>query len=269
MYFHDCFVRGCDASILISPTKKKTTERSAGPNQTVRGFDIIDEAESSLETQCPGNVSCADIIALAVRDAVALAGGPKYDVPTGRLDGLISNPNDVNLPGPQLTVSQALAFFTNKGFTLDDMVVLLGGHTVGVAHCTFFRDRLGNFQGTGQPDPTMDPALLAKLKETCGPRAKPLKSDPTAFLDQNASFAIDNSYYSQIMQKRGVMQIDQELADDNSTAATVQGLAADAAGFARRFADALVRLGSVEIKQGSDGEIRRSCQAFNTRSTKP
>nr|CAD1843553.1 unnamed protein product [Ananas comosus var. bracteatus] len=242
MYFHDCFVRGCDASILIAPTKKKTTERSAGPNQTVRGFDIIDEAKSSLETQCPG---------------------------TCRLDGLISNPNDVNLPGPQLTVSQALAFFTNKGFTLDDMVVLLGGHTVGVAHCTFFRDRLGNFQGTGQPDRSMDPALLAKLKETCGPRAKPLKSDPTAFLDQNTSFAVDNSYYSQIVQKRGVMQIDQELADDNSTAATVQGLAADAAGFARRFADALVRLGSVEIKQDSDGEIRRSCQAFNTRSTKP
>lgn len=69
----------------------------------------------------------------------ALAGGPKYSIPTGRRDGLVSNPADVNLPGPSLTVQEALKFFTNKKFSLNDMVTLLGAHTVGNTHCICFK----------------------------------------------------------------------------------------------------------------------------------
>ncbi|KAM0946832.1 putative peroxidase [Dioscorea sansibarensis] len=159
---------GCDASILIDSTKKNKSEKAAGPNLTVRGYNIIDQAKAKLESQCPFTVSCADIIALATRDAVSMAGGLTYNVPTGRRDGLVSDINDVNLPGPSLTVSQALGFFTAKGLALEDMVVLLGGHTVGVAHCAFLRDRLFNFQGTGAPDSTMDANLRSRLISTCG-----------------------------------------------------------------------------------------------------
>ncbi|KAJ3706159.1 hypothetical protein LUZ61_009864 [Rhynchospora tenuis] len=125
MYFHDCFVNGCDASLLIAPTNSTQSERSAGPNLTVRGFDVIDEAKSKLEAICPNTVSCSDIIALATRDAVVQSGGPNYTIPTGRRDGLRSDPNDVSLPGPSLTISEALQFFIEKGFSLNDMVVLL------------------------------------------------------------------------------------------------------------------------------------------------
>lgn len=218
--------------------------------------------KANLEAQCPSTVSCADIIALATRDAVALAGGPNYDIPTGRRDGLVSNPKDVRLPGPSLTVSGAFQFFSAKGFTLEEMVILLGSHTVGVAHCVFFRDRLGNFQGTGAPDPSMDPSLKAKLTRICGPRPKPLKKDPTAFLDQNTSFVVDNQYYKQLLVNKGVMQIDQELASDSSTASVVSGLASDEAGFLQKFADALVKLGNVEVLMGTGGNIRKKCTAF-------
>jgi peroxidase len=44
----------------------------------------------------------------------------------GRRDGRISSINNVNLPGPGLQDSQATAAFTNKGLTLQDMVILLG-----------------------------------------------------------------------------------------------------------------------------------------------
>ncbi|KAK1274565.1 Peroxidase 44 [Acorus gramineus] len=255
MYFHDCFVRGCDASILIDSPKKKS-EKFAPPNLTVRGFDIIEEAKNALEAQCPATVSCADIIALSTRDAVALSGGPNYAVPTGRRDGLVSNLNDVNLPGPSLPVDQAFQSFSSKGLTLEDMVTLLGAHTVGVAHCAFFKDRLSS-------DATMDPRLRASLVKTCGSKSRPLVKDRTAFLDQNTSFVVDNEYYRQILLKNGVLKIDQEIALDGSTSAVVAGFASDGVGFLGRFGDALVKLGSVDVLVGSDGEIRKKCSSFN------
>ncbi|XP_028069304.1 peroxidase 44-like [Camellia sinensis] len=263
MHFHDCFVKGCDASILIDSTQTTQSEKDAFPNQSVRGFDLIDEAKSNLEAVCPRTVSCADIITLATRDSVALAGGPNYTVPTGRRDGLVSDPNLVNLPGPSLSVSQALQFFTAKKLTLNDMVTLLGAHTVGVAHCGFFQDRLSNFQGSGKPDPTMDPTLVSKLFKLCGTQSRPLSQDPTTFLDQNTSFIFDNEYYHQIKLKRGVMQIDQELALDKASAPIVTGFASNAIGFQQGFAKAIVKMGGIEVLVGNNGEIRKNCRVFN------
>lgn len=256
-------MQGCDASILINPTTKQQSEKNAGPNLTVRGFALIDKAKAQLERQCPSTVSCADVIALATREAVVLAGGLHYAIPTGRWDGLVSNPDDVALPGPAFTVEMASQMFAAKGLTLEDMVVLLGGHTVGVAHCGFFRDRLLNFQGTGKPDPTMDQGLRAKLVGVCGTANKPLSSDPTAFLDQGTSPKFDNQFYEQIAKHKGVMLIDQELALDNSTAAIVQRLRSDRDGFLRKFGDAMVKMGSIEVLVGKGGEIRKTCGAFN------
>jgi peroxidase len=258
MHFHDCFVRGCDASILIDSTPSKPSEKSAGPNGSVRGFELIDEAKKALESACPNIVSCADIITVATRDSVLLAGGPSYSVPTGRRDGLVSNPNDVNLPGPTLSVSQAFESFRPKGFTLTEMVVLLGGHTVGISHCSFFRDRLTNFQGTGKPDPSMDSALVNQLAQTCSAGA-----DPTVFLDQGTNFVVDNQYYKQLLAKKGILQIDQELATDKSSSGIVSNLASNSAGFRNSFAAAMVKMGRVDVLTGTAGNIRKNCRVFN------
>ena len=75
MHFHDCFVQGCDASILIDGPN---TEKTARPNLNLRGFEVIDDAKARLEAACPGVVSCADILTLATRDAVVLVNSIFY-----------------------------------------------------------------------------------------------------------------------------------------------------------------------------------------------
>ncbi|KAI4325572.1 hypothetical protein MLD38_030957 [Melastoma candidum] len=256
MHFHDCFVRGCDASILIDPTKDKPSEKFAGPNGSIREFKLIDKAKQLLESSCPSTVSCADVIAIATRDAVHLAGGPRYNIPTGRRDGLISDPSLVDLPSPSFTVSQALDAFTAKGFNLTEMVTLLGGHTVGKAHCGLFLDRISS-----PPDPTMSPALASKLGKICGTPSGSL--GPAAFLDQNTSFVVDNQYYNMIMEKKGILKIDQELGLDSRSSRLVASFAGDENGFRTSFAAAMVKLGSVDVITGEEGEVRTNCRVFN------
>lgn len=60
-------LQGCDASVLIDAPG---SERSASANLGLQGFEVIDAAKEVVEKQCPGVVSCADILALATQLSV-------------------------------------------------------------------------------------------------------------------------------------------------------------------------------------------------------
>ncbi|CAI9106705.1 OLC1v1005918C1 [Oldenlandia corymbosa var. corymbosa] len=127
LHFHDCFVNGCDASLLLDGTD---SEKLARPNlNSVRGFEVIDSIKTAVENACPGVVSCADILAIAARDSVVLSGGPYWKVLLGRRDGLVANQTAANasvLPSPFDTVDTIVAKFGAVSLNVTDVVALSG-----------------------------------------------------------------------------------------------------------------------------------------------
>lgn len=151
------------------------------------------------------------------------------------------------------------------------MLIDVGGHTVGVTHCSFIKNRLYNFNNTGSTDPTMQTELAVFLKLKC-PRTSTI--DNTVDLDQGGSSSVivgeptseivDNSFYKQIVIRRGVLGIDRALAFNKLTKHTVNKVAISSNDyFLTKFQHAMVKLGAVEVLTGTQGEIRKSCRAIN------
>ncbi|BBN17815.1 peroxidase [Marchantia polymorpha subsp. ruderalis] len=278
LLFHECFVTGCDGSLLVTSTASNQAEKDAAPNLNVAGYDAVDAAKSALENACPGVVSCADIEVLLAREAVSLLGGPNITVPTGRLDARSSSASLAasTLPGLGTSVPGMIAAFAAKGFTTQDMVALLGAHTVGAAFCNSFSYRLYNFKGTNQSDPSMNSILLGKLRTVC-PRS-PVNPDPTVALDQgnNSINAFDSSFFRELLNGNGILEIDQAIAVHNQTAAIVAAYAANSTSgnstagnitvvpslnFGSNFAQVFVKLSMLDVLTGgnSSATIRKNC----------
>nr|CAD1841324.1 unnamed protein product [Ananas comosus var. bracteatus] len=179
LFFHDCFVQGCDASVIIVSTGNNTAEKDNPINLSLAGdgFDTVIRAKAAVDAvpQCTNKVSCADILAMATRDVIALAGGPSYAVELGRLDGLSSTASSVNgmLPPPSFNLDQLTSIFAANGLSQSDMIALSAAHTVGFAHCSTFANRLYNFSPGSPVDPSFNQDYAAQLQAACPPNADP------------------------------------------------------------------------------------------------
>ncbi|PON63873.1 Peroxidase [Parasponia andersonii] len=267
MHFHDCFVQGCDGSILIDGTN---TEKTAGPNSGIPGYNVIDDAKKQLEAACPRVVSCADIVALAARDSVVLTKGISWQVPTGRRDGRVSLSSDTNnLPGFTESIDSQIKKFAAKGLNTQDLVTLVasptGGHTIGTTACQFFRYRLYNFTTTGTgADPSIDPAFVPQLRALCPQNGDAAKR---VDLDTGSASNFDSTFFTNLRNGRGILESDQKLWTDPSTKALVQrylgvrGL--QSLNFNVEFGKSMVKMSNIGVKTGTQGEIRRVCTAIN------
>ncbi|GLT36961.1 hypothetical protein SLA2020_113050 [Shorea laevis] len=267
MHFHDCFVMGCDASLLLNSTSEgDDVEKKSIPNLSVRGFDFIDRVKSLLEAECPGIVSCADIIALVARDAIVATGGPSWRVPTGRRDGSISRKSRAlnDIPAPSDNFMKLKTSFANKGLDIKDLVLLSGAHTIGIAQCSVFaKARLFNFSGVpGAVDPSMDSEYAANLKAN---KCRNPNDTTIVEMDPGSRKTFDLSYYSLLLKRRGLFVSDQALtANPTSLAIINQLLQGSVRNFFREFGLSMERMGRIEVKTGTEGKVRKHCARVNS-----
>ncbi|CAA2955982.1 peroxidase 16-like [Olea europaea subsp. europaea] len=265
LFFHDCFVRGCDASVLLASTNGKA-EKEHPDNLSLAGdgFDTVVKAKAAVDSnpQCRNKVSCADILALATRDVVNLAGGQFYQVELGRRDGRISTLPSVqnNLPGPGSNLDQLNTMFARHGLSQTDMIALSGAHTIGFSHCNRFSKRIYNFSPRNRIDPTLNLQYAMQLRQMC-----PLRVDPRIAINMDPATprTFDNAYFRNLQQGRGLFASDQVLFSDSRSRSTVNLFASNNAAFQQAFGQAMTKLGRVGVLTGNKGEIRFDCTRPN------
>ncbi|CAN6212713.1 unnamed protein product [Urochloa humidicola] len=251
LHFHDCFVQGCDASVLLAGN-----EQNAGPNQSLRGFNVIDNIKAQLEAICKQTVSCADILAVAARDSVVALGGPSWTVLLGRRDSTTAASSATVSSSllPPSSLAQLISGYGNLGLNPTDMVALSGAHTIGQAHCPSYRAHIYN-------DTNINQAFATSLQASCP--AGSGGATVLAPLDTTTPTRFDNAYYQNLLAQKGLLHSDQELFNGGSTDATVRSFASSASAFGSAFATAVVKMGNISPKTGSQGQIRTTCSKVN------
>ncbi|EPS60801.1 hypothetical protein M569_13997, partial [Genlisea aurea] len=265
LYFHDCFVRGCDASImLVSPDGRAERNNPINLSLAGDGFDTVIKAKAAVDSdpQCTNKVSCADILALAARDVVNLVGGPFYEVELGRRDGLISTITSVhhNLPLAGFNLTRLMTMFSNNNLSLTDLIALSGAHTIGVSHCNQFSKRLRGFSGQNWIDPTLNPQYAQELGQAC-PRG--VDPDIAVFNDPITPNVFDNAYFKDLQRGSGLLSSDQVLFVDERSRGIVNQFAGNGSDFNLAFIEAITKMGRIGAKTGDEGEIRIDCTTTN------
>ncbi|TQD88598.1 hypothetical protein C1H46_025855 [Malus baccata] len=272
LFFHDCFIKGCDASVLLDDSngnKNRSIEKQAVPNKSLKGFDKIDQIKEVLENVCPG-----------------VADGPFYLVFTGRRDSTRSYPDEAmaEIPKPDDNITQTLHLFSLRGFSDRETVSLLGGHNIGKIGCEFIQARLNNFKGTGKPDPTVSPGFLNEMRIFCddngtrssqnspapapsrgvlkerssGRRGMPYFQQLSSSISSGRGF--DTHYYQSLLKGRGLLFADQQLMANDRTARLVRAYASDdGSTFRMDFSRAMMKMSELKGLTGSQGQVRVHC----------
>ncbi|MED6134473.1 Peroxidase 20 [Stylosanthes scabra] len=270
LHFHDCFVMGCDASVLLDSVEGMASEKEAGPNKdSLRGFEVIDKIKYLLEEECPLTVSCADILAIAARDAVQLRGGPRWEVLLGRKDSLESSFSGANLliPAPNSSLEALINNFAQQGLDIGDLVALSGSHTIGRARCVSFRQRIYEEKQEyhyGYDRYNRYTSFRRILESVCPVTGRDNKFAP---LDYETPKRFDNHYFINILQGNGLLGSDNVLISqdyDGKITNMVWSYASNEELFFKSFAKSVIKMGSINVLTGNEGQIRKNCRFVNT-----
>ncbi|CAL4976687.1 unnamed protein product [Urochloa decumbens] len=277
LLFHDCFVRGCDGSVLLDASYENPhPEKEAPVNIGLAAFDLLEEIKAAVEDRCPGVVSCSDLLIYAARDASSILsnGHVHFDVPAGRLDGYVSKAEEAQAELPDSTddVEKLIANFAKKNFTVEELVILSGAHSIGQGHCSSFTGRLS------EPNDQITPAYRDLLKYKCSQGSNPPVDNNIRDEDYDVvgrfmpGFVsrvrkipdfLDNSYYHNNLAKIVTFHSDWTLLTQKEAFGHVKEYAENGTLWDEDFSDSLVKLSKLPMPAGSKGEIRKKCSVIN------
>lgn len=141
---------------------------------------------------------------------------------------------------------------------------LSGAHTIGISHCPSFSSRLYNFTGIwGKQDPSLDSEYAANLKTK---KCKSINDNTTIVeMDPGSSGKFDLSYFQLVLKRKGLFQSDAALTTSATTKSFINQLVhGSLKQFYAEFGVAMEKMGKIEVKTGSVGEIRKHCAAVNS-----
>jgi peroxidase len=223
---------------------------------------VIDEIKAALERDCPATVSCADVLALASRDAVAQLGGPTWNVPLGRKDSRFA-PNKrfttEHLPKANDNLGSLLQMFGDLGLDARDLTALSGAHTVGMSNCENYRERI---YGTSDTKYNIDPSFAEARQQMCPPQGSSGDAGKAPF-DVQTPRKFDNAYYRDLIAHQGLLNSDQALYSGGGVDSLVVRYGSDGDAFGRDFAKAMVKMGNIPPPNGMPTEVRLHCSMAN------
>lgn len=107
--------------------------------------------------------------------------------------------------------------------------------------------------------------MLTDLQNLCPQNGD---GNTTAVLDRNSSDLFDNHYFKNLLVGKGLLSSDQILfSSDQANSTTnplVQSYSNDSRLFFGDFANSMIKMGNINPKTGSVGEIRSSCRVINS-----
>ena len=110
-------------------------------------------------------------------------------------------------------------------------------------------------------DPSLDREYALVLKKKC----KVPTNNVTIFeMDPGSFRTFDLSYYRLLLKRRGLFQSDAALTTDSTSKSTINELVdAPLYTFFQEFALSMEKMGRIEVKTGTVGEIRKHCAVVN------
>ena len=176
-------------------------------------------------------------------------------MPLGRMDSRTADKDGAeNLPNPHDNFSTLVSEFEKRGLNARDMTALSGAHTVGMANCVNYRDRVNGGDN-------IDSSFAETRRQTC-PAGD--SDEGMAPFDEQTPLRFDNAYYKDLIARRGLLTSDQALyGSGGSQDDLVQMYSKYNQIFAKDFAKAMIKMGNIRPSEGTPVEVRLNCKMVN------
>lgn len=140
-------------------------------------------------------------------------------------------------------------------------IILSGAHTIGVSHCSTISTRLYNFTGKGDQDPDLDNEYAKNLKTF---KCKNINDQTTLIeMDPGSRNTFDLGFFKQVVKRRGLFQSDAALLKSSTTRSILAQHLQSNEKFFIEFGRSMEKMGRINVKIGTEGEIRKHCAFIN------